>query len=121
MRYLIGMPKSSKNAHSNRAKAKDGQKPTRNGALYDKWTNVHLLTGVLMGWSMSPFIALSIMVIWEPVEIFIISPIVARWGIVFGYESIQNSLSDIVADTIGVSIGAYILAVHAPLWFKIFG
>ena len=64
---------------------------------------------------MSPFFALVILVLWEPVEIFILSPLLAKRGINFGYESIRNSLSDIVFDIMGVIFGAYVLAqLHTP-------
>lgn len=82
----------------------------RNDSLFDGWSVVHLLTGVAMGWVMPPFIALALMILWEPLEILVLSPLLARYGITFGYESLRNSLSDIVFDTAGVYIGAYVLA-----------
>ncbi len=69
---------------------------------------------------MNPFVALTIMVLWEPIEIFVLSPILARFGISFGHESLRNSLSDIVFDTIGVAIGAYILGALAVPPFYLF-
>lgn len=66
-------------------------------------------TGVLLGWLMAPFVALVIMVLWEPLEIFILSPLMARFGIEFGFESLRNSLSDIFFDVIGVIVGAWLL------------
>ena len=68
-----------------------------------------MTTGIVMGWLMAPFVAIALMILWEPIEIFILSPILAKYGIVFGYESLRNSLSDIVFDTAGVAIGAYVL------------
>ena len=65
--------------------------------------------GILFGWVMNPLVAILIMAIWEPVEIFIISPLVARVGIVFGYETFRNSLSDILFNTLGILFGAFIL------------
>lgn len=81
----------------------------RNDALFDIWSIVHLVTGVFFGWLMTPFIALVIMVLWEPLEILVLSPILAKYGIEFGYESLRNSLSDIFFDVIGVVLGAYLL------------
>lgn len=81
----------------------------RNNQLLDGWSLVHCLTGVFMGWVMPPQVALILMAAWEPFEIFVISPIVARWGIVFGHETLKNSLSDIIADTLGIIIGAFLL------------
>lgn len=87
------------------------KKPKRNGALYDTWSLVHVATGILMGWLMSPFVALALMVLWEPLEVLVLSPILARYGIIFGYESIRNSLSDIFFDVVGVAVGAWLLPI----------
>lgn len=87
----------------------------RNDTLFDGWSLTHLLWGLVLGWVMNPVIALAIMVLWEPLEIFVLSPILARFGIVFGFESLRNSLSDIVFDTLGVLLGAFVLtALFAP-------
>jgi hypothetical protein len=90
----------------------------RNDSLFDGWSIVHLLTGVAMGWVLSPFVALLLMVLWEPLEILVLSPILAKFGIVFGYETLRNSLSDIFFDAIGIIIGAYILGsiVNPPFF-----
>lgn len=94
------------------------ERPKRNDTLFDYWSIVHLLTGVALGWVMSPFVALVIMVLWEPLEILVLSPILAKFGIIFGYESLRNSLSDIFFDTFGVIIGWYILgAIIEPPFF----
>jgi hypothetical protein len=85
------------------------RKHGRNDALYDSWSLVHLLTGILLGWLMSPFVAVAIMVLWEPLENFVLSPFLARYYIDFGYETIRNSLSDIVVDVAGVALGYYVL------------
>lgn len=91
------------------AKVKHVRTPPRNDSLFDGWSIVHLLTGIAMGWVMSPVIALALMVLWEPLEILVLSPFLAHYGIVFGYETLRNSLSDIFFDTVGVLAGAYIL------------
>lgn len=49
------------------------------------------------------------MVLWEPLEVLILSPFLARFGIDFGHESIRNVLSDIIFDAIGVAIGYWIV------------
>ncbi|HUY84904.1 MAG TPA: hypothetical protein VMU97_00090 [Candidatus Dormibacteraeota bacterium] len=95
-------------------------KAGRNGALYDKWSLVHLVTGVVLGWVMEPFVALLIMVLWEPLEIFVLSPLLARFDVVFGYESLNNSLSDIVFNCLGVALGAWVLAATAVPPFHLF-
>ncbi len=89
--------------------------PQRNDAFFDLWSVIHLFTGVALGWLMAPFAALVVMVLWEPLEILVLSPIVARFGVSFGFESLKNSLSDIFFDAIGVGLGAFVLtAVAAP-------
>jgi hypothetical protein len=40
----------------------------------------------------------------------VLSPLLYRVGIIFGFETLRNSLSDIVFDIAGVATGAYILA-----------
>lgn len=92
----------------------------RNNALLDKWSFVHLLTGILLGWLINPLIALVLMTIWEPFEIFVLSPIMARLGINFGYESLKNSLSDIFVNIIGIGTGAYVLANLVSPPFSLF-
>ncbi|HUR25777.1 MAG TPA: hypothetical protein VM327_07180 [Candidatus Thermoplasmatota archaeon] len=92
----------------------------RNDALFDIWSLVHLATGIAMAWVMAPFVALLIMVLWEPLEILVLSPFLARFGILFGHESLRNSLSDIVFDCVGVALGVWVLTpLAAPPfhWF----
>ncbi len=90
-------------------------KPIRNDKLYDRWSLVHLGTGIILGWVMDPFVALALMVLWEPLEIFVLSPLLAKRGIIFGYESLRNSLSDIVFNVIGVLLGWQVLtAISVP-------
>lgn len=95
-------------------------KTRRNDALFDGWSIVHLITGILMGWVMAPFVALVIMVLWEPLEIFMLSPFLARYGITFGYETLRNSLSDIFFDVVGVALGVWALAVLIAPPFHLF-
>lgn len=90
-------------------------KHRRNTALFDVWSLVHLATGVLLGWVMSPFVALLLMTLWEPLEILVLSPILARFGILFGHESLRNSLSDIAFNCAGVALGHWgLTALVAP-------
>ena len=81
----------------------------RNGSLFDWWSLTHIAWAALLAWVMNPMVALSIMVLWEPLEVLVLSPLLAKRGISFGYESIQNSLSDIFFDVIGVFLGVYVL------------
>jgi hypothetical protein len=92
----------------------------RNDSLFDPWSIVHIMTGVLFAWVMPPFVALSIMVLWEPLEILVLSPLLARFNINFGYETIRNSLSDICFDVLGVALGVYVLSNLASPPFHIF-
>jgi len=66
---------------------------------------------------MPPFVAMALLIAWEPFEILVLSPILAKFGIVFGHETLRNSLSDIVFDAVGVLAGALLLAalVTPPL------
>lgn len=80
----------------------------RNDSLLDVWSGVHVVTGVAAGWLMDPFIGLLILIAWEPLEIFVLSPLSLRWfNYPFGYESWRNSFSDIVFDAVGVAIGFF--------------
>lgn len=83
--------------------------PKRNGRIFDLWSVIHFSTGMILGWLLDPFVALVILVLWEPLEIFVISPLLMRFNIVFGYETLRNSLSDILFDTLGVIAGTVIL------------
>lgn len=87
------------------------RKHKRNGNLFDTWSIVHLCTGVLFGVFINPWIAFLLMTLWEPFEIFVLSPILEKRGIIFGYESLRNSLSDIVFNSIGILLGAYVLKI----------
>jgi hypothetical protein len=94
--------------------------PPRNDLLYDTWSLVHLATGIAFGWLMSPLIGLVIMILWEPLEVLILSPILMKRGIIFGHESIRNSLSDIFFDTVGVLLGFYLLTAAFDPPFHLF-
>ncbi|MEO6761717.1 MAG: hypothetical protein ABI220_05115 [Candidatus Saccharimonadales bacterium] len=105
---------------ADRILAKTGIRPRRNDSLVDPWSLVHVITGVLLGWVMSPFVALLLMVLWEPLEILVLSPFLARFGITFGLETIRNSLSDIVFDCLGVALGYWLLSALITPPFNLF-
>ena len=87
----------------------------RNAKLFDIWSLTHVVWGIALGWVMPPFIAVSLLVLYEPLEIFGLYPLLKRFGIIFGYESLQNSLADIIFDIIGVALGTWLLAkLFAP-------
>jgi hypothetical protein len=96
------------------------KKHKRNNALFDGWSIVHLCTGVVLGWLVSPLIGLLVMVLWEPLEILVLSPLLAKRGITFGYESLNNSLSDIFFDALGISVGYWLLTAIAVPPFHLF-
>lgn len=87
-----------------------GDRSRRNDTYVDFWSWLHLLLGVSTGWIMDEFWALFLLILWEPVEIFVLSPLIWRlWQVEFGFESFRNSLSDIVFDAAGVVMGAFLL------------
>lgn len=93
-------------------------KPARNNRLLDTWSFAHLMSGIVFGWLMNPFLAMLLLIAWEPLEIFILAPVFAKFGITFGHETLRNSLSDIVVDLVGVILGATILTMLiAPPFF----
>ncbi|OGL30544.1 hypothetical protein A3F37_01595 [Candidatus Saccharibacteria bacterium RIFCSPHIGHO2_12_FULL_41_12] len=75
---------------------------------------------MLLAWVMSPWVVLAIMTLWEPIEIFVISPILAKYGIGFGYEGPLNSFSDILFNIVGILIGYYLLREIATPPFYLF-
>lgn len=110
------MVTKTKNKVQKRAKKQEelmrkmGLEHRRNEALYDKWSVTHVIWAMLLAWVMSPLAALIIMILWEPLENLVISPFVAQYGIEFGYESLRNSLSDIVFDVVGVLLAIFVLS-----------
>lgn len=92
----------------------------RNNALFDAWSVVHFTVGLGAAWVVHPVLAWIVMALWEPFEIFVISPLVHRIaGFEFGHESWRNSLSDIGFNTLGVLAGFFVLRrlVEPPFLF----
>lgn len=82
----------------------------RNTRFIDPWTAVHLVAGMFLGWVMDPFIALLILTLYEPLELLVLCPLFDRlFGIEFGFESLRNSLSDILFNSVGVALGFWLL------------
>lgn len=92
----------------------------RNNKLFDAWSLTHIFFGALLGWVMNPWIALAIMVAYEPLEIFVLYPFFKKFGIIFGYETWRNSLSDIVFNIIGIVVGVFVLTDLVPPPFYLF-
>ena len=108
------MGTNTKTAKTNRTLNLPQSGKRRNDALFDIWSITHFATGVILGWLVDPYIAVAAMILWEPLEIFIISPFAARVNLEFGYESWRNSFSDIIFDTAGVVTGAWLLTALVP-------
>jgi CBS domain containing-hemolysin-like protein len=85
----------------------------RNDRFFDIWSLGHLTLGIVGGWVMDPLVALLALVVWEPLEILVLSPFLARFGIEFGHETLRNSLSDIAFDSLGIAIGFWGLTAIA--------
>jgi len=81
----------------------------RNHRLVDVWSFIHLAAGILIALVLPPFWALVVMVLWEPLELLVLSPMLARIDILFGHESLKNSMMDVVFDVAGVVVGVYLV------------
>lgn len=92
---------------------KKNNKPKRNNVLLDKWSLVHLFIGFGLGLLINPVVAVVILIAWEPIEIFILSPVLSRFNVVFGHETLRNSLSDMLVDCVGVLLGMLVLVTIA--------
>jgi hypothetical protein len=81
----------------------------RNDSLIDIWSGAHFAWGIALTIVFGPFWALGFLVAWEPFEILLLGPHLARWGIPFGHETWRNSLSDIVFDAAGAAVGFFLV------------
>ncbi|MDZ7786401.1 MAG: hypothetical protein U5L95_04750 [Candidatus Saccharibacteria bacterium] len=81
----------------------------RNDALVDVWSVVHFAVAAGLAVFIGPPLALLVTLLWEPVEILVLSPLLGKFGIDFGHESLQNSLSDIVFNVLGILFAIYAL------------
>ncbi len=82
----------------------------RNGKLVDLWSLMHFASGIISVAFLPAWIAFILLAAWEPLENFIISPIAWRYfKINFGHESLQNAISDIVFDALGISFGLLLI------------
>ena len=88
---------------------------------FDLWTLTHIAWGIVLVLFITPVWALSILVLWEPLEVGVLGPFLRRFGIIFGDEALKNSLGDIIGDVVGVLIGLYlVLPWFNPLPTKLF-
>jgi hypothetical protein len=85
----------------------------RNDRLWDYWSAAHVAWSLAISILVGPWWGLALMVAWEPIEIFLLGPRLARWGISFGHETWRNSVSDMVFDAVGALL-AFLLVL--PLW-----
>lgn len=75
----------------------------RNGKIIDIWSLAHFLEGVVLALILPPWAAFALLVLWEPFENFVLSPLLWKhFKINFGHESLQNALSDILFDSLGI-------------------
>lgn len=77
----------------------------RNDSLVDVWSFVHLATCALLALLLGPLVAFLVALAWEPIEVLVLSPLLAKRGIEFGHESLRNSLSDVAFNAAGVLLG----------------
>ncbi len=66
-----------------------------------------------LAWLIGPVAAFVVVTLWEPLEIFVLSPLLAKRGIVFGYETWRNSLSDILFNSLGISLAVLLQAMSS--------
>lgn len=85
----------------------------RNAALVDAWSLVHLATCAGLTLLIGPAGAFVVALLWEPVEVLLLSPVLARYGVDFGHESLRNSLMDVGFNALGVALGALVVL---PRW-----
>ncbi len=85
--------------------------PPRNNKLFDRWSLVHVATSIILAMILHPLVALLIVWLWEPFELFILSPLLGKFGIVFGHETLRNVISDLIFDLIGVLAGWLIITL----------
>ncbi len=84
----------------------------RHEGIVDIWSIPHILWGITLVMLFPPVIALVLLAAWEPLENFILSPLLWKhFKINFGYESLGNALFDIVCDAIGIGSGLLIMAI----------
>lgn len=82
----------------------------RNDRIYDAWSWVHVSTGITLGWLLPAPIALLLIVLHEPFETQLLSPFLwRRFGVIYGYEALPNSLADIAFGCIGLLVGHFTL------------
>ena len=89
------------------------KKHKRNDKLVDIWSLVHVVSSAGLAWLIGPVAAFIVVTLWEPLEIFVLSPLLAKRGIVFGYETWRNSLSDILFNSLGISLAVLLQAMSS--------
>lgn len=87
----------------------------RNPTYVDWWSLTHIAWGAILVVFFGPFWALAALVLWEPLEVLVLSRIAARIGCEFGHETLRNSLMDLIFDVVGVLVGVYLAVPLAEL------
>ena len=92
-----------------------------NNQLIDFWSIAHFLSGAALGWIMHPLVAIGLLTIFEPFEIYILFPFFyENFGIIFGHETYINSISDLIINSLGVAYGYFVLRKRYPPPFRLF-
>lgn len=86
-----------------------GRLPERNRRWVDPWSLTHIAWGAAAGYLLGPWWGFLLMAAWEPIEIFVLSPLLARFGVTFGHEGWQNSVGDLGFNAVGVAVGVLVL------------
>lgn len=82
-----------------------------NRRWFDLWSLTHVVWGAAAGWFLGPWVGFLVMAAWEPIEIFVLSPLLARFGVVFGHEGWQNSLGDLACNAVGIAAAVALRAL----------
>ncbi len=82
---------------------------TGNDLFVDKWSFIHVPSGGVLTILFGPIIAFITTTLGKPSEVLVISPMLMKRNIVFGHESLRNSISDLVFNTVGIILALIIL------------
>ncbi len=81
----------------------------RNNSIVDIWSFIHIASSAGLAYLIGPIPALIAVTLWEPFEIFVLSPALGHFNILFGHESLRNSMSDLAFNILGVLLAIPLL------------
>lgn len=81
----------------------------RNAQWFDAWSIVHFGSAAALTFLLGPLWAAAIVILWEPLELFVLSPLATRFGMSFGREAWPNVVGDLISDGLGVGAALLIL------------